>query len=83
MVYVARGTTIASFALTGTTGPTVADPSQPTALACDLNLGELYAVERALGTFAAYALDLSGTDAAHGIPALSPGSTPKGVAVAF
>ena len=83
MLYVASGTTIASFALSGAPGPAATDAHQPAALACDLDLGELYAIERSTGTLAAYALDLSGIDAAHGIPALSAGPNPKGVALAF
>ncbi|GAC1573087.1 MAG: hypothetical protein NVS3B7_04120 [Candidatus Elarobacter sp.] len=81
-IYVATGRGIASFALGGTPGPSVADAGAPFALAFDDDLGELHAVERTPGAVAAYLPDLSRIDPAHGINAPS-GSNPKGVAVAF
>jgi hypothetical protein len=81
-IYVAAGTTIASFALSGAVASSLTDPNAALGLAFDANLDELHAAENTGGAVTAYASDLTAADPAHGIPALS-GSNPKGVAVAY
>jgi hypothetical protein len=81
-IYLAAGTTIASFALSGAPAATVTDANVVLALAFDQNLAELYAAEGSGGAVVAFGGDLTGADPAHGIPA-SSGPNPKGVAVAF
>ena len=82
-IFLTDGVTIRAFT-SPTTSTSAADPNGPVALAFDSNLGELYALDAATGALAAYSVDLSTTDAAHGFSVLSSGlSSPKGVAVAF
>jgi len=82
-VFLTDGVTIRAFT-SPTTSTSAADPNGPAALAFDSNIAELYALDAAAGALAAYSVDLSAQDAAHGFSILSSGfSNPKGVAVAF